>query len=123
MSEIALPCCPIIARAATPSVVSEPVRRRPGRPQTRTREHYQTLWREYVALCDWFLAVHGRPKRTDVEVLTAYLEFRMQQNGQRTGRVKSPEVLSKIKTLRNELCIARRMHSAQSAVIHDISGD
>jgi hypothetical protein len=113
MLEVRPPICQIVSRAVLHEQRCEPERRPPGRPRTRTREHYEALWSEYLAMRAWFFTVHQRETRSDVEVLTAYLKQTLLDRGQRSTRIGTPEVNRKLKTLRNELCIARRLHSAK----------
>lgn len=82
--------------------------RRKGRPKTRTQSHYETIWQEYEAMQAWFLREFGRAQKSDRELITQYVAGQYEANGLRVSRAWSDEAQARIKTMRNELGIARR---------------
>lgn len=80
-----------------------------GRPKTRTPEHFKALLEEHARVVVWFEQVHGRPPKSDVELLTAYLVSHFTSLGLRASRAQSGELQRNFKTIRNELAIARKM--------------
>ncbi|MDD0812979.1 hypothetical protein PSQ20_21770 [Curvibacter sp. RS43] len=82
--------------------------RRKGRPKIRTQSHYEAIWREYEAMQTWFLLEFGRAQKSDRELITQYVAAQYEANGLRVSRAWSDEAQSRIKTMRNELGVARR---------------
>lgn len=61
----------------------------------------------------WFVIFRKRQPKSDNELLTAYLASHFEAHGQRESRVSSNDVRRKLKTMRNELSIARRIKCQQ----------
>lgn len=104
--------CAALARYTESSPLGEhPVRPR-GRPKTRTADHYTELLKAHESLSKWFADGNGRPANSDIELLTSWFSASLQQRSLRASRIDSREVQAKLKTLRNELSVARRMVAA-----------
>lgn len=78
-----------------------------GRPKTRTDEHYAALHAEYQRISEWFTAYVGRPAKSDAELLLAFFGEHYEREGLRRSRVSANDFEGRMKTLRNELSLAR----------------
>ena len=83
-----------------------------GRQRTRTAGYYQNLLRDYESARCWFSDTFARPPRSDMELLRGYLMHELQRQSRRSSAVNSPEVVAKLKTLRNNLALARKQATA-----------
>lgn len=109
-----LPECAALGRyAATPP---DKPRRPRGRPKTRTDEHYAELYAEYLRISEWFTASFGRPAKSDAELLGTYFVAHYEHEGLRRSRVSANDFASKMKTLRNELSLARTWWRTSSEI-------
>jgi len=111
-----LPECAALVRYAH-TTTDKPQRPR-GRPKTRTSEHYAALHAEYLRITDWFSNTHGRPPKSDAELLRAYFGERYEREGMRRGRATEPGFAGRLKTLRNELSMARAWLRRLSPLSH-----
>lgn len=89
-----------------------PAARPVGRPKTRTPAYLAGLLQDHAAMGDWFRQVHGRPAKSDVELLNAFVANQFQKQGMRPSRLQSHEVQARIKTIRNHLSEARHICAA-----------
>jgi hypothetical protein len=83
--------------------------RPPWRPKTRTPEHYAALVQKHAEIAAWFLLRFARPHRSERELLTEHLADEFSKHGLRSGRAYAKEMAGKVKTLMNELSLARRL--------------
>lgn len=113
-SRPSLPECAALARYATVPV--EKSQRPRGRPKTRTDEHYAALHAEYQRISEWFTAYVGRPAKSDAELLLAFFGEHYEREGLRRSRVSSNDFEGRMKTLRNELSLARTWWRTSSQI-------
>lgn len=78
-----------------------------GRPKKRTPEYFEALLQEHLLITQWFQSVFGKPANSDVELITQYLATHFMNQGLRASRAESDAVRSKLKSIRNELSMAR----------------
>lgn len=99
---------------------SEPTATRPPwRPKTRTTEHYAALVQKHAEIAAWFLLTFERPHRSERELLTEHLADEFSKHGLRSGRAHEKEMAGKVKTLMNELSLARRIFpESRKGAIH-----
>ena len=88
--------------------LARPTARPVGRPKTRTPAYLAGLLQDHAAMNGWFQQVHGRPAKSDVELLNSFLANEFQKQGMRPSRLQSSEVQARIKTIRNHLAQARK---------------
>lgn len=79
----------------------------PGRPRKRTPEYFTALLQEHLLITEWFAKSFGREPKSDQELITQYLSTHFMNQGLRASRADSEEVKSKLKSIRNDLSMAR----------------
>jgi hypothetical protein len=87
----------------------EPVRRKPGRPVKRTPEYFAVLLAKHKELEARYVAEHGAAPESVKSLYTAYFAELFTARGERASRASSADFQGALKTLRNELAVARRL--------------
>jgi hypothetical protein len=90
----------------------EPVRRKPGRPTKRTPEYLAALLAKHEELEARYVAEHGAAPASVKSLYTSYFAELFTARGERASRASSADFQGALKTLRNELAVARRLSVA-----------
>jgi hypothetical protein len=93
-------------------VEPEPVRRKSGRPTKRTPEYFAALLAKHEELEARYVAEHGATPESVKFLYTAYFAELFTARGERASRASSADFQGALKTLRNELAVARRLSVA-----------
>lgn len=97
--------------------------RRPvGRPRTRTEQYFLELLKFEREARNWFAARHGRPPKSDRELLMAYSTTFLEAIGKRAGRLATEPFKRRMRSMCTELSRARtlvRVKKINPAFIQD----
>jgi|GEM_PF-2898000 len=107
---LSAPLTGVLRRYADTTRQAPASRRKPGRPKKRTPEYLRVLLQTHREVQAWYVASHGGPASSDRELYTAFFAAQFTFRGERAARASTPEFQRALKTLRNELSVARRLH-------------